>query len=41
MALEILLGYFAAALSTASFAPQAWKIIQSRRTRDILWGCTA
>ena len=32
------LGYFAAVLSTASFAPQAWKIIRSRRTRDISLG---
>ena len=32
------LGYFAAALSTASFAPQAWKIIRSRQTRDISVG---
>ena len=32
------LGYFAALLSTASFAPQAWKIIRSRQTRDISLG---
>jgi MtN3 and saliva related transmembrane protein len=33
-----LLGYGAAALSTASFAPQAWKIIRSRKTHDISLG---
>jgi MtN3 and saliva related transmembrane protein len=32
------LGYAAAALSTASFAPQAWKIIRSRKTHDISLG---
>ena len=33
-----LLGYFAAACSTLSFAPQAWKIIRSRETKDISVG---
>ena len=33
-----LLGYFAALISTASFAPQAWKIIKSRQTKDISTG---
>jgi MtN3 and saliva related transmembrane protein len=33
-----LLGYFAAIISTASFAPQAWKIIKSRQTKDISTG---
>jgi MtN3 and saliva related transmembrane protein len=33
-----LLGYFAAVTSTASFAPQAWKIVKSRQTRDISTG---
>ncbi|MDB5734966.1 MAG: hypothetical protein JWN16_1603 [Alphaproteobacteria bacterium] len=32
------LGYAAAMLSTASFAPQAWKIIRSRKTHDISLG---
>ncbi len=31
-------GYLAAACSTLSFAPQAWKIIRSRKTRDISLG---
>jgi MtN3 and saliva related transmembrane protein len=35
------LGYCAAALSTASFAPQAWKIIRSRKTHDISLGMYA
>lgn len=30
-----LLGGLAALASTISFAPQAWKVIRSRRTRDI------
>lgn len=30
-----ILGAAAAIASTASFAPQAWKVIQSRRTKDI------
>lgn len=29
------LGYAAAVCSTTSFAPQAWKVIRSRRTHDI------
>jgi MtN3 and saliva related transmembrane protein len=36
-----ILGYVAALLSTASFAPQAWKIIRSRQTRDISLGMYA
>jgi len=32
------LGYSAAVLSTASFTPQAWKIIRSRKTHDISLG---
>jgi MtN3 and saliva related transmembrane protein len=32
------IGYLAAACSTLSFAPQAWKIIRSRQTRDISLG---
>jgi MtN3 and saliva related transmembrane protein len=31
-------GYFAAICSTLSFAPQAWKIIRSRETKDISVG---
>jgi MtN3 and saliva related transmembrane protein len=31
-------GYLAALCSTLSFAPQAWKIIRSRRTHDISLG---
>ena len=30
-----LLGFAAAFASTVSFAPQAWKVIRSRRTKDI------
>src|SRR3569832_2794273 len=38
MSFETLLGAFAALCSTASFAPQAVKIIRSRQTKDIsLW----
>jgi MtN3 and saliva related transmembrane protein len=33
-----ILGYLAAFISTASFAPQAWKIIRSRETKDISLG---
>lgn len=33
-----LVGYLAACCSTLSFAPQAWKIIRSRRTHDISLG---
>lgn len=38
MNLVTILGYLAAAASMASFAPQAWKIIRSRRTKDISVG---
>jgi len=31
-------GYLAACASTSSFAPQAWKIIRSRSTKDISTG---
>lgn len=34
-------GYAAACCSTASFAPQAWKIIKSRQTKDISAGMYA
>jgi MtN3 and saliva related transmembrane protein len=38
MSFETLLGAFAALCSTASFAPQAIKIIRTRETKDIsLW----
>ncbi len=33
-----ILGYLAAAASMASFAPQAWKVIRSRQTKDISVG---
>jgi MtN3 and saliva related transmembrane protein len=33
-----MLGYLAALFSTVSFAPQAWKIIRSRQTKDISTG---
>jgi MtN3 and saliva related transmembrane protein len=33
-----ILGYLAAFVSTASFTPQAWKIIRSRETKDISLG---
>ena len=33
-----ILGAFAAICSTVSFAPQAWKIIQTRKTKDISTG---
>ena len=36
--IELVLGYAAAVLSTVSFAPQAWKIIRSRKTHDISLG---
>lgn len=36
--IELLLGYSAAALSTISFAPQAWKVIASRKTQGISLG---
>jgi MtN3 and saliva related transmembrane protein len=32
------LGYLAALASMASFVPQAWKIIQTRKTKDISVG---
>jgi MtN3 and saliva related transmembrane protein len=32
------IGYLAALCSTLSFAPQAWKIIRSGKTRDIALG---
>ena len=35
------IGYAAACCSTASFAPQAWKIIKSRETKDISAGMYA
>ena len=35
MDVATVIGSLAAAASTASFAPQAWKIIRSRRVRDI------
>jgi MtN3 and saliva related transmembrane protein len=35
------LGYCAALVSTASFAPQAWRIIKSRQTKDISTGMYA
>lgn len=41
MDLVTVIGSLAAAASTASFAPQAWKIIRSRRTRDISAGMYA
>lgn len=36
--IELALGYTAAALSTASFAPQAVQVIRSGKTRDISLG---
>ena len=36
--LVTLLGAFAAICSTVSFAPQAWKIIRTRETKDISTG---
>jgi MtN3 and saliva related transmembrane protein len=36
-----LLGTFAALCSTISFAPQAWKIIHTRQTKDISIGMYA
>lgn len=36
--IELVLGYSAAALSTVSFAPQAWKVISSRKTKDVSLG---
>lgn len=43
MEIATLLGYAAALASTISFAPQAWKVIRSRRTQDIsaaMYACT-
>jgi MtN3 and saliva related transmembrane protein len=43
MDIVALLGFAAAFASTVSFAPQAWKVIRSRRTQDIsavMYGCT-
>ena len=34
----VILGYFAALASMASFVPQAWKIIRSRQTKGISSG---
>jgi MtN3 and saliva related transmembrane protein len=36
-----IIGSIAAVLSTASFTPQAWKIIKSRETKDISAGMYA
>ena len=41
MAYITAVGYCAAVVSTASFAPQAWKIIKSRQTKDISTGMYA
>jgi MtN3 and saliva related transmembrane protein len=38
LAISSWVGSFAAIASTASFAPQAWQIIRSRKTRDISTG---
>jgi len=38
MTLTTLIGSIAAAASTISFAPQAWKVIKSRKTADISTG---
>jgi MtN3 and saliva related transmembrane protein len=38
MSLTTIIGGLAAVVSTASFAPQAWKIIRSRKTKDISTG---
>ena len=38
MDLAILIGTCAAAASTGSFVPQAWKIVRTRRTVDISTG---
>ena len=37
----VMIGSLATAASTASFAPQAWKIIKSRETKDISTGMYA
>ena len=36
-----IIGVLAGVCSTASFAPQAWKIVKSRRTKDISAGMYA
>ncbi len=41
MDLVTVIGSLAAVASTASFAPQAWKIIRSRQARDISAGMYA
>lgn len=38
MELSTMVGGLAAVASTVSFAPQAWKIIKTRRTKDISTG---
>ena len=38
MSLVTIIGTIAALCSTISFAPQAWKIIQTRETKDISLG---
>jgi MtN3 and saliva related transmembrane protein len=38
MSLVAIIGTIAAICSTVSFAPQAWKIIQTRETKDISTG---
>ena len=38
MSLVTIIGAIAALCSTISFAPQAWKIIQTRETKDISLG---
>jgi MtN3 and saliva related transmembrane protein len=38
MAISTIIGSVAAIASTASFAPQAWKIIKSRKTSDLSVG---
>ena len=38
MSLVAIIGTIAALCSTFSFAPQAWKIIQTRQTKDISTG---
>jgi len=35
MQIAVVIGTFAALASTVSFAPQAWKIIRTRETKDI------
>jgi MtN3 and saliva related transmembrane protein len=38
MQIATLVGAFAAICSTVSFAPQAWKVIRTRSTKDISTG---